>query len=578
MATLRAVVVVAVLVASSAVCGLPYWRLHPWWAAMTICCCAGFGVAGVLMQTESRTRTCGTMLVLAGAAWSLTWAQSWNAGVLPVFGQFSQSLSFLALAMAILRYVRPGKLGALERWWVAAGVVVLLIGTGVQIAISDPSWMGYRAGVLWPHFTMEYGFFAGYIRLLGILFIALAVGFGFVVYRQARRSLPRKYRLLEGPLLALMVAGGLVASWTEQVPAMTNFETQLQVFGYQGLLGVGVVLALSYTGLADRFAWLRVRDQLIARASPPSMRGFRDAAADALDDPPLEVYYRIPGSDSYIDSQGQWAGKFRGGAWEGTVGGRWLCRVFSDTGALTAVIDLDLRLREREGLMAVVRSVAGLLIMHSDLRDEIRAAGLQLQHQSQLDLIQAGISERRELERNLHDGAQQMLIALSMKMAAAAITDSAAQDLVTGWRKDLRKATDELRNLARGIYPAALTDGGLLAAFESMAERQTEIYVDLDVPDSRFPQVIETSLYFAVSEAVTNAAKHSGAPTVRVRVEHKPPLLTCGVSDDGSGLAEVTPDGGVQGIINRIQMLGGDAWIKAAPGKGTSIEMVVPCE
>lgn len=379
--------------------------------------------------------------------------------------------------------------------------------------------------------------------------------------------------------MLLIVAGALAVAWSEQSTSLTDFNLQLETFAVQSAIGVAFVLMLFYTGLADRFAWLRVRDRLMTRASPPTMRGLRDAVSEALDDPPLEIYYQIPNSSAYADSAGRWAGDSGEAAWTGQYEDRWLCRVFA-SGTLAAVIDLDLRLRERQGLVAMVKSVAGLLLMHSRLRDEILAAGQRLQRQSQFELLRTDITERQRLERDLHDGAQQMLIALSWKMGAAAetISDPAMEKMVAGWKKDLREATDELRNLARGIYPAALTEQGLRAAFESLAERQTEMYVELDVPDTRFLPEIETSLYFAVTEALTNAAKHARATTVSIRLEHEPPRLTCAVADDGTGLAAQRPGGGLEGIVNRIRVLGGNVTIAAARGEGSTIEMVLPCE
>ena len=101
--------IVSGLAASAILCGWPYWRVHPWAAVITACCCAGFGAAGSLMLTESRTRSCGIALVGAGSAWSATWASSWDTGVLPVLGQFSQSAFFLAIGTGVLLYVNPGR-------------------------------------------------------------------------------------------------------------------------------------------------------------------------------------------------------------------------------------------------------------------------------------------------------------------------------------------------------------------------------------------------------------------------------------------------------------------------------------
>ena len=578
---MRAAGTVSVLTALAVWCGLPYWRTHAWAAAATVCCCAGLGAAGVLMRTERRTRLCGVMLLAAGTAWSLTWSQSWDSGPLPVIGQFAQSVTFLALGIAILQYLNPGRLERAERWWIMAGALVLLGGTALSIAMSRPGWMGYHADVFWPHVRTGHDRFALFVALLSESFIVLAVGYGCVLVRQAKERLARKYRRLTAPLLVLILASALASAWAEQGGTLTSLGRSLDTFAVQSLIGVFFLAALLYTGLVDRFSGLRVKDRIISRASPPTMSGFRDAVAEALDDPGLQVYYRIPDSDQYADSRGRPAGRFRKASREeSSDGNRYRCEVFADSGALAAVIDLDRKLRERPGLIDAAKSVARLLLMHSGLRDEVRSTGLRLQRQSQVDILQADITDRQRLERDLHDGAQQMLIALSMKMGAAAVSldDPGLRGLVAGWRRDLRDATDELRNLARGIYPATLSEQGVKAALDSLAERQTELRVDLDIPEARFPVIIETSLYFAVAEAVANAAKHARASRVRIRVAHETPWLACIVADDGNGEAVQRPGGGLEGIVNRVRVLGGDVRISATPGEGSAVVMRLPCE
>jgi signal transduction histidine kinase len=340
-------------------------------------------------------------------------------------------------------------------------------------------------------------------------------------------------------------------------------------------------MALLYTSLADRISGLVARNLLMSRASPPTMRRIRDALADVLDDPALEVYYRLPHSDHYADHQGHCAGTFSQAdlTWDQQAS-RWLHPVFTGRGVIAALLDLDVRLRERRSLLDAAGSVSRLLLMHADLQDELKAASTRLQRQAQAGILQAGLTERRRIERDLHDGAQQMLLALSMKMGAtiASATERQVRELVRSWQQDLRSISDELRNLARGIYPATLSERGLRAALESLAERQADLHVTIDVPEARFPGIHETNLYFSIAEAVTNASKHAQASKVRVEIMHTPPFLTCSVTDNGNGQAAVLPGGGLEGLINRLRVLGGDVCVAATLGEGSVIEMMLPCE
>lgn len=195
-ASLWIAVTASALMASAVVSGLPYWRTHSWEAAATVCCCIGLGAAGVLMQTEGRTRRCGIMLVVTGVASSLTWSQSWDTGPLPLISQFSQSLAYLTFMIAILQYIHRGPLGKLERWWIASYVVILLVGMEVWILMARPTWLGYSATVFWPHFQVSYGHFTRFMYFYSKLYIPVAVVYGLVLLRQASRNLPRKYQRL----------------------------------------------------------------------------------------------------------------------------------------------------------------------------------------------------------------------------------------------------------------------------------------------------------------------------------------------------------------------------------------------
>jgi signal transduction histidine kinase len=573
----------AALAGSAVLSGWPYWQDHPLAGVIAVACCAGLGVAGALMLTDGRTRRCGTMLVAVGALWSATWSQSWDTGVLPAVGQYAQGLCFLVLGMAILEYVSPGRREQAERWWFAAAVLILVIGTTASIVVSRPEWMGYRPGVLWPTVYVSRAGFGGVADALRAGFLAIALGYGFVLLRQAWRK-PVAERLLIMPMLLAVAALAVLAALSEQGSALTSLDGDLNSFAWQSSFGVLFLAVLLFTGLRNRVSGLLVKNRLMSLAAAPTMSGIRSALADVLHDPQIEVYYRLRGSDHYVDSQGRSAGTFDEAEWalrSASAGTRWYYRVFTDRRGLAAVLDLHRRLGEGQDRLSAAESVVKLLLMHADLRAELKEAGIRLHRQAQINILQTDFTERQRIERDLHDGAQQMLLALSMRMGAAAatISDGATQDLVARWRHDVRDITTELRNLARGIYPSVLSEHGLRAALESIAERQTELHIVLDVPATRFPEPVETNLYFSVAEVVANAGKHSGASRVRVRITRTPHRLTCLVADNGNGGAKVRPGGGLEGLVaNRIHALGGTFGITAIPGEGSTIEMVVPCE
>jgi signal transduction histidine kinase len=200
--------------------------------------------------------------------------------------------------------------------------------------------------------------------------------------------------------------------------------------------------------------------------------------------------------------------------------------------------------------------------------------------ESRARIVQAADAERRRLERDLHDGAQQRLVSLSgmLGLAMAGLADEQAElrrDLGRALA-DARAAQSELRSLARGIHPAVLTDEGLSAAIGSLAE-QCPVPVETRVPTRRYPPVVEATAYFIVCEALTNMAKHARASSVRVNVEDHKGRLVVEVIDDGVGGADRERGSGLLGLADRTAALGGRLRIDSPHGGGTRLRAELPC-
>jgi PAS domain S-box-containing protein len=199
---------------------------------------------------------------------------------------------------------------------------------------------------------------------------------------------------------------------------------------------------------------------------------------------------------------------------------------------------------------------------------------------SRARLLDAADSERRRLERNLHDGAQQRLVSLSLalRLAEAKLRrePETAGEILRGAGEELALALQELRELARGLHPAVLTDRGLAAALEALAERSV-VPVDLTVDlDDRLPEAVEVALYYVVSEALANVAKYAQASLVTVRVGRTGSVVGVEVVDDGIGGADATDGSGLLGLADRIEALDGRFVVASPPGEGTRIAATMP--
>jgi PAS domain S-box-containing protein len=201
--------------------------------------------------------------------------------------------------------------------------------------------------------------------------------------------------------------------------------------------------------------------------------------------------------------------------------------------------------------------------------------------ESRARIVQAADESRRRLERDLHDGAQQRLVelALDLRMARARLDDDTdeARALLEAALEELGDAIGELRELARGIHPAALTDGGLRPALEALAARSSVPARLVGVPDARFTAPIEATAYFTVAEALTNTARHAAAQHVEIELSRTHDHLRVEVRDDGRGGAEDNGGSGLRGLTDRLAALDGRLYVSSPLGEGTVLRAEIPC-
>ena len=227
--------------------------------------------------------------------------------------------------------------------------------------------------------------------------------------------------------------------------------------------------------------------------------------------------------------------------------------------------------RDSETRLGAFAELVSLAVASAQARADLIA--------SRARLVTAGDEQRRRLERNLHDGAQQHLVAVALKLRVAraqletkpeltaTVLDDAMQELATG--------LEELREIARGLHPAILTENGLAPALQALAKR-LPIEVELRVPDERLAPQLEATTYYIVSEALTNVVKHAQADTARVAIRRDGAMLRCGISDDGRGGADASKGSGIVGLRDRAEAAGGRITVVSPRGRGTVVTAALP--
>jgi signal transduction histidine kinase len=306
--------------------------------------------------------------------------------------------------------------------------------------------------------------------------------------------------------------------------------------------------------------------ELTARAClNGDISALRHALRDTLHDPTLEL---LDTSDPSLPALGTRAA------------GRLVTYIGPGPGAPIAVVIADPVLARYRWLFDAAVRASGLALQNAQLQAKVAREQLEQVKTSRARIIEAELAERRRLERDLHDGVQQHLLSITARLTAAMTTTSDPEATVAfGQARDgLKEVLAELRDLAHGIHPAVLTQGGLAVALEDVAER-LPLPVRVTVPAGRLSAAVEATLYFVACESLANAVKHSGADSARVTVRAGESRLEMEVADDGVG--GVTAAGqrgrGLANITDRVGALDGTVTIDSPPGQGTRIMVSIPC-
>jgi signal transduction histidine kinase len=397
----------------------------------------------------------------------------------------------------------------------------------------------------------------------------VAIALALVARRLRTASPPLRRALLpvlaSGALVLVLVGASVVANENSWPAAEQLVLAQIAAYGlvpYAFLAGL----------FRSRLARASVADlvvQLGERVAPGSLR---DSIARALGDASLEVAYWLPESASYADAAGHPVSLPAG------EGDRAVTPV-ERGGVRVAALIHDPGLGEDPELLQAVVAAAGLALENERLQAELRAK-LEELRASRSRIVQAGDSERRRLERNLHDGAQQRLLALSFSLglAESAPPDGspAAAKIAHDAKQEVVQTIAELRELARGIHPTILTDRGLAVALQSVAAR-SPMPVALSVDPERLPEPIETAAYYVVSEAIANATKHANAKRIDVTIARRDGQVVIEVADDGVGGASARAGSGLRGLVDRVEALDGTLFVTSPAGAGTTIRGEIPC-
>ena len=528
-----------------------------------------FVVAGAVASARRPDNVSGRLLTMTGLTWLLSAFLTTFESALA----FTAGLALFPLGLAPLGHLAlvfpRGRLSSrLERLLVAAPYALAFASIPVIGRASCSDCAGRVMGL-----DISDGVGRAWYSALLLAVLATTLGVVAVLVRRWRGASPVARRVLL-PVLpgACAFAAAYVASILTELGLPTGLGQRWALVG----LALVAVAPLVFLGglLRSHLARAGVGELVVELGEAAPAHGLRENLALALGDPSLEVAYWIPECARYVASDGSPLEP------SSTGPGRSVA-VIERRGRHVGALLYDTALRDDPALLDAVAAAAGLAMENERLHAEVLAR-LEDVQASRARIVEAADSARRQVERDLHDGAQQRLVTLTLAVGMVRarlgpVPDPEIAGLLHHASEEARLALRELRDLAQGLHPAVLTEAGLGPALESLAER-SPTPVDLTVrSQDRLPEPIEAAAYFVVSEALANVAKHSHASAVTVLIDREGLRLRLEVVDDGVGGAVVRPGSGLEGLSDRVAALDGRLEIESEPGQGTRLRVELPC-
>jgi signal transduction histidine kinase len=500
------------------------------------------------------------MLMLLVAVWwwlptfsYATWSGLWTVA------ELGSTLGWAALVHLTLTY--PG-----GKPWSPAGRLVIRAAYYVSIASSALLVVSSRdeRNVLGPASAGPWRATLETWEAAAWLAVAVATGTLMVSRLAHLRGASRRlaFPVLSAALIGLPITIGLLVATLAGRPDIAD--------RYAGPAAASVLLIP--TAFVADLVWRSLRrsqaSTLVVELRAGGEAPLRDRLARVLGDPTLELAFRV--GDDWVDPQGQPVGLEESEQ-------RAVTQILAGGLPVAALIHDRALLADRD-LVASVRATTEFALDNERLAAEVRMQLAEVKA-SRTRLVAAQDDERRRLERDLHDGAQQRLVGLSLKLESARLrsTDAAGSQTLLEAQNELATALGELREFARGVHPTVLMDEGLDAAIEALARRAPVPVEVVGTAGRRLPEADELAVYYFVSECLTNVAKHAAASFVTISLRATGERVVVSVSDDGVGAADPVAGTGLRGLSDRLAALGGTLRIASGSGEGTTITAELPC-
>ncbi len=524
--------------------------------------------AGLLAWYRRPSNRMGALILFTGGALYLGGLGNSTVPVLEAAGTVCATLVLAATIHMLLAFPSGRLHGAANIATVVVGYVAALL-LRAPVYLFDPQGPDPSLAVGDAPALAHTG-----VAVQGIVGGAVMVATAILLVRRLRRSSIGHRRVLVplfsygiAAVLFIALSGNVLVRLLHVAPAIVAVLQLVAVAGIPIAFTLGILLgSFARTGqLEELGTWLGV-----AGGERPALTA---ALSRTLGDPSLEVSFWVPQRKMFVDSEGIPVPR------QGAGDGRAMVEI-EFKGRPVAAIDYDPGLIDEPDSVRSAGRIVAIALERERLTAELRASRRALQR-SRERLVDAADKERRRVAQDLHDGLQLQLVLLAIEaqqLANAIDTDATTAERATTLRKGIDAAAAELRQLVYAVMPAALVERGLSAAVDDLVDRMPiPTALELGVDDGSCSPTVESTAYFVVAEALTNAVKHAKAESARVVVRRTGKTLRIEVHDDGVGGATLSDGSGLRSLADRVDVLGGMFEVRSVTGKGTHIIVEVPC-
>ena len=551
------------------ICSYPVFHDSAVAAVLLIASTTAWIVTGTSALSVPRMRQLGVILIVSGLLWRGQTLATWGSGPAPVLSIIANTCIYMTSAVLLFRYPSEMKRTRSETLFLVCFFSYFTLVSILGVVLTQPEWFGFDSNTWWwPSFSVEKHWFDSLRHITLVLDSVTSIAFLMLIILRLNR-MPRLDRIATAPIaLGFCALAGISAALSSKGWYIADETAPILTSLVSLAVPVGFVIARIRIRLEHAAVSNKLHKELARNES--SSDTLQSTLRETLNDDSLELFYWSEATNAYVDTAGNLFDA------ESQADNRLVKPIDALDGSPLAIITTDSFMERHRIALDVAVDISRLTIENAKLHTSVEDRLVEVQ-ESRARVATAELQERRRIERDLHDGVQQRLLAVGLQVGTARRTASNTDTarILDEALDDLTSSIQMIRDLARGIHPPDLDQFGLAVAIGELVAR-LPFDIEVNFTERRFTSALEATVYFVVCEALNNVAKHADATHVTIAGRVTGDVLAVEVSDNGVGGADSNGHGLI-GISDRVASIGGSILLKS-DASGTILRVDAPMQ